>query len=97
MVSECLFHRISFFKVSNFHAEFSDHCLISCMLNVNCYISDTEVVLNDFPIQYKWDEKSISNFQAALSSKQSKIQAFESEDFNSDTEKNVGDSKFNFN
>ena len=80
MVSECLFHRISFFKVSNFHAEFSDHCLISCMLNVNCYISDTEVVLNDFPIQYKWDEKSISNFQAALSSKQSKIQAFESED-----------------
>ena len=69
IVSEALIPYIHFFKVHKFDGEMSDHCRISMMLNINCYIPiHNSVDLKPLPCKYKWTEDSPYKFLAALNS-----------------------------
>ena len=53
IVSESLLDNISFFKVHIFNGLMSDHCKISMMLNINCFIHVSNPKLHIFPDRYK--------------------------------------------
>ena len=74
-VSESLFPRVKFFNIHNFMADFSDHCQISLMLNINCVLKPDSKNTFPAPVKYKWSEESPVLFQEALATPilQSKI------------------------
>ena len=61
------------------------------MLNIDCYLSESDDTLQSLPTQYIWDDKSLFFFQEALSSThiQEKIKHFEEFDFGSNTDQMV--------
>ena len=81
IVSESLMPYINFFKVHEYDGNMSDHCKISMMLSVNCFINVTNSSLRSFLNRYIWTEDSCSKFQEALVSENVKklITLFENE------------------
>ncbi|VDH97552.1 Hypothetical predicted protein [Mytilus galloprovincialis] len=68
IVSEQLLEYISFFKVHKFDGLMSDHCKISLMINVNCFLHVVNPKLTGIPNKYKWDDNSETKFKLALES-----------------------------
>jgi hypothetical protein len=85
IVSESLLDNISFFKVHKFNGLMSDHCKISMMLNINCFIHVSNPKLHIFPDRYKWGIESDTNFTTVLESNNTKKSITEFEKLISDT------------
>lgn len=70
IVSEELIPYVHYFKVHKYDGLMSDHCCISMMLNINCYVSvhNNTTNLKSVPIRYKWNVDSMEKFQTALRS-----------------------------
>ena len=67
VVSESLLSYINFFKVHEFDGNMSDHCKVSIMLSVNCFIHVVDDInLNTLASRYIWEEDSPYKFQEAL-------------------------------
>lgn len=72
IVSESLLRQIPVFKVQPFKADLSDHCQITSLLRVNCFIPLFESNLKSFPEKYVWNDDSPVKFQNALVSEKVK-------------------------
>ena len=85
IVSESLLDNISFFKVHKCNGLMSDHCNISMMFNINCFIHVSNPKLHIFPDRYKWGTESDTNFRTVLESNNTKKSITEVEKLISDT------------
>lgn len=63
----------------------SDHCKISMMLNINCFVHVSNPKLHIFPFRYKWGKESDTNFRTVLESNNTKKSIIEFEKLISDT------------
>lgn len=70
IVDESLFHTINFFQVHKFLNDLSDHCKISCAINIlvnNSKITEgDQIKMNPVEKGYKWSKNSAFLFQTAL-------------------------------
>lgn len=67
IVSDSLLPYINFFKVHEYDGSLSDHCKISVMLSVKCFIHCNENrFLKRLPCRYIWNDESPHKFQTAL-------------------------------
>jgi len=74
ILSEELLHRITYFHVHN-KLHISDHCKIS--MQITCHINKAcheNITLSPLPRTYKWNDQSISQYQAALADPQIQTQ-----------------------
>ena len=69
IISEDIYVKILSFHDHDFMKSLSNHCMISCLLNVNFIESTTnsrDHMSVPIPLKYTWNDKSLLSFQQAL-------------------------------